>query len=376
MSRPIDYVRIEREGVGSFEAFTSFDVTGDMISPSESAFEIGDDGTFDELEGFVSMGSGYQIFVNERLTSTGRVELNDTKSDLGAGTTLRLTVRTKLTDAQYTTANPNLQSKNITLKDWLVKLYAPLGYVESDFVFKANAARDLITGKTSKNGKEPPVPPDKIQEQAAKPVPPETVFAAADRHLRRFGFMHWDSPDGKIVVGEPDDSQDPIYSFRQYRGEQGVYNNVIDIGRVKDWSGIPSAVSVSGTQFDADGFSTKKTKGLAFDVDVQEKGFFRVVLINGEQMNTDAKAAAAAHRELSARSQKKDAISITTDGLSFWDGYDLINFAHDTTADIVAETMGGPIGKYYLTKFQLSRRPNDADTSSLTLLKEGVWRLR
>jgi prophage tail gpP-like protein len=376
MGRPVDTVRVENEGKGAFDAFTTLDITNDMTNPSEAAFEIGDDGTWNELESFVAMGSKYQVFVNSRLMLTGRVELNNVRADLAAGGTVRMTVRTKLADAAFCSANPNIRVKNITLQEWIVKLYEPLGYTASDFVFKANAARDLITGKPSRVTLGTLPDPDKIQEQAAKPVPPETIFAAADRHLRRFGLMHWDSPDGKIVVSAPDDGQEAIYHFRHFLGPQGADNNVLDIERAKDFSGIPSVVAVTGTRYDSDGFPLGKTAGYARDDDVLLGGFFRPVLILGEQMRTDALAEAAAHRELSARSQKKDAIDVSADGLSHWDGDSLINYAIDTVADVVSETMGGMVGNYYVTKTMLSRRPEASDTSRITMLKEGIWRLR
>lgn len=379
MARPLDVVSVEAVGQGEFDAFTSLCITNDLTTPSEAAFEVGDDGTWDELEDFIGLGKLYQAKVNNRVVLTGRVELNNVKGDVSGGGTVRMTVRTKLADAMYCSAAAQLNVKNVSLADWLVKLYEPLGYTRADFVFKGNAARDLITGKPSKATKEPLVSPDKITEQQAKTQPPETIFQAADRHLRRFGMMHWDSPDGKIVVSAPDDEQEPLYHFRHFRGDSGSLNNVLDIERAKDFSGIPTVVLVNGTRYDEDGFPLGKTTGLAFDDDVLAAGFSRPVFILGQQMNTDDKAKAAAHREMSARSQRKDAIDISVDGLSHWDGDRLINLAPDTVADVITEIAGGAVGAYYVTRTQLDRRPGEGsdggDTGRITLLKQGVWKL-
>ncbi|HEX4334692.1 MAG TPA: hypothetical protein VH062_02195 [Polyangiaceae bacterium] len=379
MARPLDVVSVEAIGQGEFDAFTSLAITNDLTQPSEAAFEVGDDGTWDELEDFVALGKQYQVKVNGRIVLTGRLELNNVKGDVTGGAAIRMTARTKLADANFCSGNPNLKVKDITLADWLVKLYAPLGYTASDFVFKGNAARDLITGKPSKSTKEPLTPPDKVQEQQARVQLPETIFQAADRHLRRFGMMHWDSPDGKIVVSAPDDEQPSIYDFRHFRGDSASINNVLDIERAKDFSGIPNIVQVNGTRYDSDGFPIGKTQGNAVDLDVTAAGFTRPILIPGQQMGTDALAQAAAHRELSARSQRKDALDISADGLSYWDGRTLINFAPDTVGDVATDIAGGALGPYYLTRVCLERRPGEGtdggDTSRITLLKQGVWRL-
>jgi prophage tail gpP-like protein len=377
MARPRDTVRVEAVGIGSFDRFTSLAITSDVTSPSEAAFEIGDDRTYPELRDFIALGQKYRVFVNERLVLTGRVELGDVQSDASNGAAIRFTVRTKLTDALFATASVAVSISNTTLEKWILALYADLGYTRDDFVFRANLARDVITGKSSKSSRELE-PPEAIQLQQAKPQPPESIYQAVDRHLRRFGLMHWDSPEGKIVVSAPDDQQEPLYRFRNFRGVDGAYNNVLSIGRTNDYSEVPSFLVTSGVgyqNFD-DEFVLSKALGYVQDEDLVRAGFVRPVTVLAEQMRTQTAAQSSANREMSSRSMKKDTVPVLVDGLSYWDGAQLVNYAFDTTADVISDAVGGPIGTYYVKSVALSRDPQRGDQAQLGLLKQGIWRLK
>lgn len=377
-ARAIDEVRVEAEGKGSFDRFTTLSITNDMTSPSEAALEVGDDGSFSALSDFISVGKKYTVFLNNRLMLTGRVEVNDIPTDANGGASVRFTVRTKLADAMFATAKADAKVHSVTLKDWVLGLYAALGYAESDFVFKANVARNLITGKPSRGSTSSNDPdPEAIKEDAAKVQPPECIFMAVDRHLRRFGLMHWDSPDGKIVVGFPNDNQDPTYHFRCFRGPASRQNNVLSLGHGINVSDIPSAIVVAGSGARAsEGFVRAKVIEQAVDLDVTRAGFVRPVTILAEQVRTSSLARAAALRELSARSMKKNTFDTVADGMSHWDGSGLVNYAIDTTAEVLCDTVNGQMGKYYVHRTQVTRDPNDGDKSMVTMIKEGIWKLR
>lgn len=384
MSRPIDTVRVEVAGLGSFENFTSFSITNDLTAPSEAAFEIGDDGTYPELGEYIAMGKTFSVMVNERLTMTGRVEINDIPTDANGGATVRFTVRTKLADALFSSARADAGkkrgasglAKNFTLKDWILQVYASLGYTESDFVFRANVARDLITGKPTRSTREPLVDPEEIKQEQAMVQPPESIFAAVDRHLRRFGLMHWDSPDGKIVVSAPNDEQEPLYHFRAFRGPEAQQNNVLSLGHGLNYTDVPSGIVVAGHGARAnEGFIAAKVIEQAIDEDLVRAGFVRPVTIMAEQVRTSSLAKAAANRELSARSRRKDTFDAQVDGLSHWDGTDLVNYAPDTVAEVMSDTVGGGFGLYYLHRVQLSRDPQSGDRAQLAVLKKGIWKL-
>lgn len=375
--RPIDTVKVEVIGAsgqgGILENFTSMSLSNDITQPSEAAFELGDDGTFNDIEDRILPGVKYRVFVNDRLQLTGRVELANIPFDAGQGSVVQYTVRTKLADAQYASADPKIRIKDVSVKEFLVQLYAPLGYAESDFIFSPSAARDLLTGEfTSGQGSPQTVDLEPLKEDQAKVNPPETIYAAADRHLRRHGLMHWDSPDGKIVVSFPNDTQDPIYFLRMLRGPDGQHNNVLSATRKLDYSGIPTTIGVFGVGGGKD-FTKSKVSFVIDDPDVAAAGFYRPALIVAEGIKTEARAEHAALREMSARRKNKDAWDIEVDGFSHWNGQKNVNWGVDTVASIVTDVAGGPLGAYYLHRTQLNRDAGGADTSVLTFLRRGIW---
>ena len=376
--RPLDKVRVEviassSVAGGQLDNFTSLLIRNDITMPSEASFEIGDDGTWQSLGEVFEPGVEFQVFVNNTPRLRGRVEMNDVPFDVRAGAVVRFTVRTKLSDAMYASADQRTRVKDVSIKDFVLALYEPLGYAESDFQFDQSAARNLITGKR-KSTDEAPVDLEPIKIDEARVKPPETIYAAADRHLRRHGLMHWDDPMGKIVVGVPNDTQDPTYTFNMFRGPRSKTNNVLGATRTRDWSGIPAIVGVFGRGGKRD-FTKARVAGFAEARDVSDAGFFRPVTIVAEGIRTQELADRAAARELSARSKRKDAFSIDTDGLSWWDGQGQTLYAPDTVANINTDVAGGNAGAYYVHAVSMMRDAANGDTTQLDLVKRGIWRL-
>ncbi len=384
-ARPLDKIRVEVIGgpdIGagpvarqqSFANFTSLMIRNDITMPSEASFELGDDGTWTDLNQVFRPGVEFQVFVNETPRLRGRVEMNDVPLDVDAGAVVRFTVRTKLSDAMYASANQGTRVQGTSIREFIEELYKPLGFTSDSFVFAAYASRDIFTG-LAKGETKPPTDLEKIKVDAARVKPPETIYAAADRHLRRHGLMHWDSPDGKIVVAAPDDEQDPIYTFNMFRGERSVRNNVLAATRTEDWSGIPSGVNVYG-RGSKKGFNSRGVGGTANDLDVTASGFYRPLHIVAEGVRTNALAVSAARRELAARSKRKDAFSIEVDGFSFWDGSNFSPlYSPDTTAAIHTDVAGGEGGAYYLHAVTMTRDVESGDTSQLEVVRRGIWRL-
>src|SRR5262249_16649732 len=149
-------------------------------------------------------GKPFKVYLNDRLRLTGRVLAQEIPGNAATGSTIQIVVRTKVADAYYTSATLETKVEKTSIKDFLVALYKPLGFTADDFVFKANVERDLMTGVGTK-GEAKPAELEPIKLEQAKVHPPETIFEAASRHLKRYGLMHWDTPDGKIFVGAPDD---------------------------------------------------------------------------------------------------------------------------------------------------------------------------
>jgi prophage tail gpP-like protein len=386
MTRPRDDLKIElveassslsnAPGAGAvFDRFTSVQITNDIGAPSEALFEVGDDGSWRDISRFIAHGARYRVFINGKPRLTGRVEMSDIPVDSSAGAVIRFTVRTKVQDAWYAGANEEISLKKIKLDEFVYKLYEPLGYAPSDFILPKNSslARDLMTGMGSTN-KEPDRSLETLSKDAAKVRPPETIFEAADRHLRRHGFMHWDSPDGKIVIGTPNDNQPPRYYLIQDRANQGMYNNLLGNTRTQDWSGIPTSLGVYGV---GGGRTTSRARvsASAEDADVIAAGFYRPVKLVAEAIKTKELATRAATREMSARSKSKDSFDIEVDGLSWWDGQRSIPYGVDTVAEVTTDVAGGRVGAYYIHRVISTRNATDGDRTNLTLCKKGVWKL-
>lgn len=369
-----DTVRIESDGgEGSFDIFNSFTMANDLLAPSEAAFEVGDDGTWAELEALTGLGRRFKVFVNDRLRLTGRVELNDIPVDAQTGAVTRFTVRTAMADAMYASANPSVKVKSTTIKDFILALWDPLGITEEDFIFDADVSRDLMTGQAS-DGTKPRVQLEQIDIEQAKVNPPETIYQATDRHLRRHGLMIWDSPDGRLIIGAPDDAQLPLYHLRMYGDSRRDENNILSAIRTKDWSGVPAVIYVAGTGGNLE-WTKSKVRGYAEQRLVLDAGFYRPVLIVNEGVKADALAQREAEREMTNRSKRLDTWTIKVDGFSYWTGSESIPYGVDTVADIASTVAGGPNGAYLIHRVQCDRNPRDGDTCELTLLRRGIWRL-
>lgn len=368
-----DTVRIETADGGSFTIFNSLSMVTDLTAPSEAAFEVGDDGTWGQLESITGLGRKFKVFVNDRLKLTGRVELNDIPIDAANGAVTRFTVRTVMADAMYASADPKVKVQNTTLKDFILYLWEPLGVTEADFVFDANLSRDLLTGVTS-DGRKPAVALETIQVQQAKVNPPETIYQATDRHLQRHGLMLWDAPDGKIVIGAPDDEQQPQFHFRMFGDSRRNTNNILSAQRTRDWSGVPGIIGVFGTGGGQDWTKTK-VRGFAIQQDLLDAGFYRPVLIVNEGIKNDSLAQRQAAREMTQRALRYDSWVINVDGLSYWDGSTQIQYGVDTVCDIHSTVAGGPNGAYLVYRVQQSLNVTDGATTELTVVKRGIWKL-
>jgi prophage tail gpP-like protein len=297
--------------------------------------------------------------------------VNEIPIEPTSGSTLNLVVRSILADAHYASANPKTRVQGTSIKTFLLALYAPLGVSASDFVFAANVERDLMTGVPTKGGA-PPVDLEPIKLEAAKVNPPESIYEAASKHLKRFGLMHWDTPNGQIYVGAPDDQQRPLYKIQCKRGAAAQANNVLTVKRIADWSDVPSEVRVYG------GIGVKDVAyaplgSTAPWTDVVQAGFNRPVIILNDAARSQAQVASQANRERSQRSRKKDAYEVTIDGWSYWDGSQAIPWGVNTTVDVDVDVIGGPQGLYYIHRVACRYDTTGAPVTSLNVVAQGIW---
>jgi len=376
-----DTVTLEANGVGgpsfvtfAVEGFTSVSIRNSIVEPAEVSVELGDDTGWDRLSSLTGLGSEYQVYVNDRPRMRGRVEAVDSPTDAGKGTVQRLVVRTKLSDAIYSSAPAGIRMRDITIKDFILSCYASVGLTETDFDFRGDVSRDLMTGRGSR-GQRPPIAIERIKTDQAKVQPNETIFVAVDRHLRRHGFLHFDGADGRIVVAAPDDQQDPLYFFRAYKERQlAQVNNVVSVQRGLDVSGSPTHLGVFGKSWKAD-FTKAKIGSVLFNPDLIAAGFNRRIVIIDEGLRSRAFAERRASREFAARNRGLERLTIVSDGLSYREGGDVIPFAPDTVADVLVSEMGGALGAYFVESVQMDRSASGGDLTTLVMVRQGVWEL-
>lgn len=397
---PFDRVTVEAYGrPGStfsdfnFDAWTSFALSNSIVSPAEAAFELGDVTGWDRMEELVGLGAQFRVFVDDRLRLTGRVEQLTSTSDARQSATQRFCVRTKLSDAIVSSAPQNVRMQNRTVREFLLALYADIGLVEGDFDFRGDVSRDLMTGRITRGadskGKRrsvdgrplaDPLPGFEALDATdaeAKAQPTESLFDCAARHLRRHGLMHWDGPDGRIVVAAPNDQQEPSGVLRMLRGSgpgDAQFNNVLSAERDQDVSKAPTVLGLFGTGGKAS-FARSKVSATVRNDDLIARGFKRRIGIFDEGVTTKALATRRAAHEFAQRNRGLDRFTILVDGLSYRDGVDPVPWAHDTTVDLIVEELGGAVGLYYVEDVQMTRDATNGDATKLSVVKQGVWQL-
>ncbi len=370
-ARASNRIGVFRTDEFNFQDWTSLRITNSITHPAEAAFELGDDTGWERLNNLCDLGAEFAISVNDRPRIRGRVEAITAPADARSGMVQSFVIRTKMSDAAYSSAPQGIRLKGASIKEFVLACYEGIGLTEKDFDFQADASRDLMTGKDSK-GQRPEKPLDQLKAEQAKVNPPETIFAAVDRHLRRHGLLHWDGGDGRIVVAAPDDTVEPMATLVSRRPPNGQYNNILSIERTRDVSQSPTVLAVFGVGGSAD-FSATKVSSLLYNQDLITRGFRRNVVIIDEALKTKAIAGSRANREFATRNRGLDRITITVDGLSYREAGERLPWSPDTTVDVYTEQLGGAIGTYYVEDVEISRSASASDITRLTLVKQGVW---
>lgn len=380
MSRGLlDVIEVQAQGAAenatrfdfNWERWASCRIRNSIVGPAEASFELGDESGWLLLEDYCQLGAQFAIMVDDRPRFSGRVEALSSTSDATQSSTQSFVVRTKLSDAIYSSAPQNIRLKGASIKQFVLACYTGLKLTEADFDFRVDASRDLMTGKPSR-GARPSPPLEPLTEEQLKIGPPETIFAAVDRHLRRHGLLHWDGPDGRIIVGKPDDTQEAIGVLRSLRSPYGQFNNVVSIERTLDVSQSPTVLGVFGAG-GKQSFAKTKISSVLFNEDLIRRGFYRTIVIVDEALKTKGIAGARANREFAIRNRSLNRLNVTLDGLSYRDGAELLPWAPDTVVEVIADQMGGTLGNYFVEEVEMSRTASEGDRTRLTLVKQGVW---
>src|SRR3990167_8752019 len=125
MATPFDTITVEAVAAGgkAFDRFTSVELKASITEPWEAGFELGDDGSWNDLAELTALGAEFRVTVNDRLMLTGRVELRDSPADASGSSVLRFVVRSRLTDAVYASANPATRVKGVSVKEFVTRCY-------------------------------------------------------------------------------------------------------------------------------------------------------------------------------------------------------------------------------------------------------------
>jgi prophage tail gpP-like protein len=355
--------------------FDTIDVRHDLTKPSEAVLTIGDEGSAEDLAAIVAPGSSWKVYVSGCLQLTGRGEVLEIDGGSDRGVGVRLTIRTKLSDAMATSADPKTKTTGVTLKQFILDLFEPLGFKEDDFAFGQEVARDLLTGKsTAKNNRPADLVP--IQPAQAKINWGETVYEVAQKHLARHHMALWDSPSGKIVIAAPDQNQPPLYKLRAKRQDADA-NNIGAYKKIRDWTSIPAWIWVYGGMQGTD-VAKSGIKGMAELYEVQETAartghFARKVTLHVATAKDSAQAEGIAKREMAKAARQFDAWDFLMDGWSFFDGNGQFPYAIDTMADVDVDTVGGPSGSYMLHRVAMHFDRTRGFGTTLSTVKKGLW---
>lgn len=374
-----DVVTIESVEGGSasilIDRATQYEIVTDLLSPSTARFELGDEGTWEELRDIIAIGSRYVVSVNGFARIVGRLLTRNMAVTAENGATVQLAIRTRLADAMFTTCDTKIGVKNVTLKDIILAAFKRMGLVEADFIFEANVAREILTGRSSPGTPAPEV--QTLREDEARPHAPETVYAFVDRHLSRFGLLMWDAPDGRIVVGRPDDTQRPIYSMTCRRDPAGASaNNLLSATKTEDFEEVPRDLWVFGV-----GGGKNQTLARVKFVQLDTTLFGvrpvldRSAVIIDEAIKTQAQAEARARREMMRRSLQKDTWLLETDGFSYWDGSEAFPYIVDAVSDVQVDVGGGASGAFLFSQVAMRGDAEQGHKTTLTAHAKGIWQL-
>jgi prophage tail gpP-like protein len=375
-----DSISITTTNGKAFDRWTSFEILNSIMRSAESSFEIGDDGSWEDFSELAALGTDVAVLLNGKPRMKGKVEMLNSPLNISQSSVFRFVVRTIMADLEVQTADPRIRfdsgnNASVTIADLVNKTLKLAGVDLSRVIFTNNPTRNLMTGARAKGAKpDPSLEPLTIQQAAVQPG--ETVKCFLERHLRRHGLMIFDGPSGEIIISAPDDQQDSLYRFVCFRGAgaDNRNNNLKEIERNQDATGAASSIVVLGVGGGKDAMR-QKLAGFQINPVITAAGFNRAVYVVDEGVKTKELAARTAARLMSETLRRQDAITLAVDGLSYQDGKNRIAYANDTTCDLVLDTLGGAVGKFYVESVALRVSASEGSLAQLSVVNQGTWAL-
>ena len=375
--RPSDTIQLQTP-VGVLDVFESFTVTNTITQASEATFSLGDE-TAGTILSAIPLGAPCAVLINGKPALRGRLISQEPNLEAVAGCNVELALETIIGAGQSVSADPDQTYQTITLRAFLLALYSriytsnpgwanPIPQIQTNYSLE----RDLLTGRPTKGGAID-ASIEMVLGQQVKAQPPETIYDSAAKALRRFSTGHWDTPNGDIFVGKPDESQVTVGRLQLKRGPASVANNILRVRVIRDWRGVPSVVRTHGI-LNVSARAFLPILGEAEYVDVSAAYGYRPVVVKGNIVGENlAQANAQARRELATRSKRKDGLEVEVDGLSWWDGVSSVPYAPNTTWDVDLDILGGISGVYLCLSVTRRRDPRRGDTTTLQLVHIGTF---
>ena len=227
--------------------WVSYEFSEDFLTPTDSfSFVLGTDesGLEPDQRKMLKLGGRIRLYIDDLVLAEGFVDSIEVSASRSGGWTYAIHGRDRLGQTLDTIADPTFQLKDGgTLAELLKRLFSPFGWVgDAHFDIDNAANRDARSGirgtKTSKGTKTKPLKSFVLHQ--TKPYNHESVFHFASRVAQRHGLWLWCTADGeKLIVGQPDFDQEPIFALNRGRDGRG---NILS-GSVKyDMTDQPSVI--------------------------------------------------------------------------------------------------------------------------------------
>lgn len=240
-----DSISIRVGGV-EFPHFLSYSYHQSFLVPADGwEFDLDQDELTGEEKLLLAPGASITVAVKGLAQSTGVIDEAPIRSGKG-GTVIHITGRDWLAPAVDSQIDPRTKfTQSQTLLDVVNGVFNPFGVqaVLDDNTQNISQQTGKIYGtKASLKGKLL----KSVLAHQLKPYPREGAFAFASRVAQRFGCWIWaSSTPGTVIVGQPDFTTDPLYTF-QHSTSDATQNNIEEGDAGPSRKSQPSIIFASG----------------------------------------------------------------------------------------------------------------------------------
>lgn len=336
------YIVLDVDGV-QFDFFRDYHVAIDLLAPGgqfdfAASLIPGKRGVRQTL-GAKGLAAGRKVHLQlvtpygTTLQHTGRIYDVEYELTRKSGSTIHAVVRDHMHPIVHADAVPSMALDGSTLSDVFLRVLAPFGYAANAITIDSDAARDLMTGRPASGvtlSKQAPINLEAYKVDQALPNPGENAFGFLSRHARRFGLIIWGTADGRVILGRPNYTQKPRYTFLAKGGFKGVANNVKSVRRRLSMSQRPSEVHVYGKTFGGD-FSRSSVHEVVYDDEVRATGIFAPITVHDGNARDASQAKERGQYELGKRRQTGDVVQVQLARHCHRDG---TVYAIDTVAEV------------------------------------------